>query len=57
MAFGSVMWPSIMSINILTLPALYAIGGVAVLLNAVIAFGLGLILTYLFGFNDSMVKE
>lgn len=57
MAFADVMWPSVMSVNILTLPALYAIGGSVVIVNAVAAFVLGFILTYFFGFKDSMVKE
>lgn len=57
MALAGVMWPSIMSINILTLPAQYAIGGGAVLLNVAVSFFLSLVLTYLFGFQDTMVKE
>lgn len=57
MAAAGVMWPSFMSVNILTLPALYAIGGVPVLINAVIAFFLALVLTYIFGFKDSMVQD
>lgn len=57
MAVKGVMWPAIMSINILTLPAQYAIGGFAVLINVVVSFFLSFVLTYMFGFNDSMVRE
>lgn len=57
MAIAGVMWPSIMSINILTLPAQYAIGGVPVILNVVVSFVSSFVLTYMFGFNDSMVRE
>lgn len=57
MAIGNVMWPGVMSVSFLTAPALIGIGGIAVLINILLAFVLAFIGTYLFGFDDSMVIE
>ena len=51
------MFPSVMTTCILTLPALIGLGGVSVIIASAIGFFGSAVLTYLFGFNDSMVKE
>ena len=54
---SGVMFPSVMTTCILTLPALIGLGGVSVIIASAIGFFGSAVLTYLFGFNDSMVKE
>ena len=51
------MFPSVMTTCILTVPALIGIGGASIAIAVAIGFFGTMILTYLFGFNDSMVKE
>lgn len=51
------MFPSVMTTCILTLPALIGLGGMPVLIASVISFLGSAIMTYMFGFNDSMVAE
>lgn len=57
MALANVMWPGVMSVSLLTAPALIGIGGVAVVANMLIAFVLSFVLTYVWGFNDKMTEN
>lgn len=54
---AGVMFPSVMTTCVLTLPALIGLGGMPIVIASAIGFFGSMILTYLFGFNDSMVKE
>lgn len=54
---SGVMFPAVMTTSILTAPALVGLGGVSILIACLIGFFGTAILTYFFGFNDSMVKE
>lgn len=56
-AMSGAMFPSVMTTCILTVPALIGLGGVSIAIAVAIGFFGTMILTYLFGFNDSMVKE
>ena len=56
-AMTGAMYPSMMSTCLLTLPALFGVAGMTQILAAAIGFFGSAVLTYLFGFQDSMVAE
>ena len=56
-AGAGVMFPSVMTTSILTLPALAGLGGITVIIASAIGFFGTAVLTYFIGFNDNMVKE
>ncbi len=56
MALGHVVYPGLLATNILTAPALIGFGGMPVVWSIGISFVGAFVLTWLFGFRDSMVS-
>lgn len=57
-SFGAAQYPSVFSVCAVTLPSIALLpGGVFMLAAAIVGFVGTAIATYLFGFNDNMIKE